>query len=83
MIEPSSGEGKVLGKRSPIRRELELRRKIAYVSENSGLRLHDSQEIIRYPLVLHGWVPDVRAAASAQLRASSERSINRSPKDAH
>jgi len=61
MVEPSSGEGKVLGKRIADPREsVELRRKIAYVSENK--RLYDYmtvEQIIRFTRSFYtDWRPD-------------------------
>jgi ABC-2 type transport system ATP-binding protein len=62
MIEPSGGEGKVLGKRIVDPTEsIELRRKIAYVSENK--RLYDYmtvEQIIRFTRSFYtDWRPDI------------------------
>jgi ABC-2 type transport system ATP-binding protein len=61
MVEPSSGDGKVLGKRIADPREsVELRREIAYVSENK--RLYDYmtvEQIIRFTRSFYtDWRPD-------------------------
>jgi len=79
MIEPSSGEGKVLGKRIADPAEsVELRRKIAYVSENK--RLYDYmtvEQIIRFTRSFYtDWRPDVEQ----QLLRSYELPLKRSIK---
>jgi len=79
MIESSSGEGKVLGKRIADPAEsVELRRKIAYVSENK--RLYDYmtvEQIIRFTRSFYtDWRPDIEQ----QLLRSYELPLNRSIK---
>src|SRR5882757_4016384 len=79
MIEPSSGEGKVLGKRIADPTEsVELRRRIAYVSENK--RLYDYmtvEQIIRFTRSFYtDWRPDVEQ----QLLRSYELPLKRSIK---
>jgi len=79
MIEPSSGEGKVLGKRIADPTEsVELRRKIAYVSENK--RLYDYmtvEQIIRFTRSFYtDWRPDIEQ----QLLRSYELPLKRSIK---
>lgn len=66
MVEPSSGEGKVLGKRVADPREsVELRRKIAYVSENK--RLYDYMTVEQIIRFARSFYTDWRLDAERQL----------------
>lgn len=79
MMQPTSGEGTVLGKRIADPKEsVELRRRVAYVSEDKGLYRYMTVEQMIY--FTSGFFPDWRPEVAAKLMREYELPRNRKVK---